>query len=479
MNQLIFFYVINCGLLFTVLGISRLCSAFRAKSGPGLVGEPASESAAVVGARKPRSLWKGRIRGLAWLFLGIVLLWTSPDPDSWGLATVGLLAYVMRLRLGKPPRVVSHQGGQESRLAEIVTQQVERAFGPNGQVGLVVGAVAKGEETLMGYGTREFGGWQPPDGDTVFEIGSITKVFTGILLAQEVERGELGLDDRVSDRLPEGWSLSESARGITLRHCTTHTSGFPRLPANLLGVSSVLRLVFAGRDPYRDYSEGSFSDALASVELRSEPGTRYRYSNFGVGLLGFVLAKRHGSDYETLVTSRICQPLGMLKTVITADDWHREHTPAEYRISVNLGPMRLAAESEEWRLPNHLAGAGAIRSTGHDMMTFLKANMGLIPTPLDSGIRRSHQALFQENASFSIGMNWIRSFESSLSQTILWHNGGTGGFRTYLGFTEDYQYGVFALSNTANSVDSLAVDILKSLAREYSPGLPTSPAKPD
>lgn len=479
MNQLIFYYVFGCGLLFTALGASRLLSTFRTGSGPGLAGGPASESPAVAEGKKPRSLRKGRSRGLAWLGLGAVTLWISPDHDSWGVATLGLLAYVMRLRLGRPPTVVPQPREQGSRLAEIVTREVERAFGPNGQVGLVVGAIAKGEETLLGFGTRRLGGAQPPDEDTVFEIGSITKVFTGILLAQQVESGELELDDRISELLPEGWSLSEPARGITLRHCTTHTSGFPRLPANLLGVSSVLRLVFAGRDPYRDYSEGAFRDALATVKLRSEPGTKYRYSNFAVGLLGFILAKRHGSDYETLVTSRICRPLGMDRTVITADDWHREHTPSAYRVSVSLGPVRLSAEGDEWRIPDHLAGMGAIRSTGRDMMTFLKANMGLIPTPLDSAIRRSHQELFQENANLSIGMNWIRSFESSLSQRIVWHNGGTGGFRTYLGFTEDHQFGVFVLSNTANPVDTLAVDLLKTLARESTRALPMSSTKRD
>src|SRR5271157_4005057 len=93
--------------------------------------------------------------------------------------------------------------------------------------------------------------------------------------------------------------------------------------------------------------------------------------------------------------------------------------PAKYRSSVEMGPVRLALASDEWQIPNHLAGAGAIRSTGRDMMTFLKANMGLIPTPIDEAIRRSHQELFEEHANRAIGMNWIRSFESNISQNII------------------------------------------------------------
>jgi hypothetical protein len=84
------------------------------------------------------------------------------------------------------------------------------------------------------------------------------------------------------------------------------------------------------------------------------------------------------------------------------------------------------------------------------MMTFLKANIGLVSTPIDAAIRRSHRELFRDTTGLTIGMNWIRSFDDELAQNIIWHNGGTGGFQTYLGFTEDRQFGVFVLGNTAN-----------------------------
>ena len=145
--------------------------------------------------------------------------------------------------------------------------------------------------------------------------------------------------------------------------------------------------------------------------------------------------------------------------------------PEKYRLVFRPGPLSFGLKSDEWRLPNHLAGAGAIRSTGLDMMTFLKANMGLVSTPIDAAIRRSHRELFRDTDVQTIGMNWIRSFDDELAQNIIWHNGGTGGFRTYLGFTEDRRFGVFVLGNTANSVDPLAVEILKSLVREQVMGV--------
>ncbi|AGA28305.1 serine hydrolase domain-containing protein [Singulisphaera acidiphila] len=490
MNNLLPLFVVGCGLWLSFLGVWGRLSTFRTGSGAGSAGEPTSRASAAVTvkAKVPTSLRIKQIGGLFWFCMGIATLWFSgirdprTRPNSWTLASVGLFWVVIGVWefLTTVPRRVRRQllSEENGRLAEIVTQHVEQAF-PEGHVGLVVGAIAKDEEILLGFGARQVRGSQPPDADTVFEIGSISKAFTGILLAQRIESGELELDDRIAELLPEGWSLSEPAREITLRHCTTHTSGFPRLPANLLGISDVFHMLLGG-DPYRDYSEEEFRNALATVKLTCDPGTEWGYSNFAAGLLGFVLATQNGTDYETLVTSKICQPLGMHRTTITNDDWLREHMPANYRFVLNLGPASFGLKSDEWQLPNHLAGAGAIRSTGRDMMTFLKANMGLIPTPIDAAIQRSHQVLFQERADRAMGMNWIRSFESAISQNIIWHNGGTGGFRTYLGFTEDHQYGVFVLSNTAIvGVDALAAGILKTLVRDQGPvSLPQSMATP-
>jgi hypothetical protein len=112
---------------------------------------------------------------------------------------------------------------------------------------------------------------------------------------------------------------------------------------------------------------------------------------------------------------------------------------------------------------------GAIRSTGRDMITFLKANMGMDSTPIDATIQRSHEELGQPHANRA-GMNWIRSFDREILKTVVWHNGGTGGFSSYLGFTEDRQYGVFVLANTSGRVDELAEGILEALVREYAPG---------
>ena len=448
MHDMLQFILPCCGLFWAVVGGWMVLPSRRGQT-PAAVTEPACESSEASKARPFARLGPRRFGGLVWFCLGIATLWFSG------------------IHIGASPAVGSQSREDNRPLAVIVTQHVEREFEQQGRVGLVVGAIAKNEEILLGFGTHQLGDSLAPNADTVFEIGSISKVFTGILLAKLVESGELELDDRVVKLLPDGWTLSDAAQDVTLRHCTTHTSGFPRLPANLLGFTNTVHYLFGG-NPYRGYSEEEFRKAVATVELEFEPGSDRSYSNFAVALLGRVLSTQNGTDYETLLTSEICDPLGLHRTVLTNSEWHDEHLAAGYRAAIRIGPGMIALGSSQWELPRHLAGPGGIRSTGGDMLRFLKANMGLIQTPIDAAIRRSHQELYKQSKIRAMGMNWIRSFEPSLSQNIIRHNGGTGGYSSYLGFTEDRQFGVVVLSNTSKSIDELAEGILKALVRRSS-----------
>ena len=414
--------------------------------------ERRAKAAAIAAAMTTGSQrWSGAVL----VAMGLAILWFS----NFSVVTTTVAA--------------TPSSGTSKALAELVTRVVEQELDRNSHVGLVVGVVAKDQEALVGFGRERLGDPSPPDADTVFEIGSITKTFTGVLLAQRVERDELELDDQVGDLLPEGWTLSEAARPITLEQLTTHTSGIPRLPANLLGVGNVFGQAFGG-DPYRSYSEEDFRAALADLELNFEPGKSREYSNFAVGLLGFVLATKNGTDYETLLKSEILKPLGMQRTTITNDAWHDEHVAPGYRGALTMGTAEVAMGSSPWNLPNHLAGCGGVRSNGGDMLRYLKANMGRLPSPLDAAIRRSHQELYEEYPGRAMGMNWIRSTEDSTGQTVLWHNGGTGGYRSYLGFTEDGQFGVVVLSNTSNSVDGLGQEVIEALVRSSGDSKPVT-----
>ena len=170
-------------------------------------------------------------------------------------------------------------------------------------VGIVVGLIEPQGRRIVAHGSMAQGDAQPVDGDTLFEIASVTKVFTTLLLADMVRRGEVALDDPVAKFLPPDVKVPERGRAITLEDLATHTSGLPRMPSN-----------FAPRDwanPYADYSVDQLYAFLSDYTLTRDVGTQYEYSNLGMGLLGHVLARRAGTDYETLVGSRIAKPLGM------------------------------------------------------------------------------------------------------------------------------------------------------------------------
>src|ERR1700685_4616941 len=177
-------------------------------------------------------------------------------------------------------------------------------------VGIVVGVIDAKGRRVVAYGSLEKGDKRPLDGDTLFEIGSITKVFTSLLLADMAQRGEVRLDDPIAKYVPATAKIPQrDGQQITLVDLATHTSGLPRMPTN-----------FNPKDPanpYIDYTEDQLYTFLSSYELTRDVGVKFVYSNLGFGLLGQGLARRNGTDYETLVETRICEPLGMKSTRIT------------------------------------------------------------------------------------------------------------------------------------------------------------------
>jgi serine-type D-Ala-D-Ala carboxypeptidase/endopeptidase len=233
-------------------------------------------------------------------------------------------------------------------------------------VGIVVGVIDTKGRRVVSYGSLEKGDKRPLDGETLFEIGSITKVFTALLLTDMAQRGEVKLDDPIAKYVPSSAKIPQrDGKQITLVDLATHTSGLPRMPGN-----------FTPKDPanpYIDYTEDQLYAFLSSYELTRDVGVKFVYSNLGFGLLGQGLARRNGTDYETLVETRICEPLGMKSTRITL-------TP-EMEQRFAAGHSSDLVTVSRWDLPS-LAGAGALRSSTNDMLKFLAAAMGYSQTKL-------------------------------------------------------------------------------------------------
>ena len=314
--------------------------------------------------------------------------------------------------------------------------------------GLVVGLIDADGRKVYGYGTGAGDGSAAPDGKTVYEIGSVTKAFTGLLLAEMAGRGEVKLDDPVQQYLPAGVTVPQiGKRPITLAHLASHSSGLPRMPDNLAPADRA--------NPYADYTPEQMYAFLKRCKPARGPGEGVEYSNLGAGLLGHALSLRAGKSYEELLTERVLKPLGMADTRIALDDARRARLAPGHDADGNpAGP---------WDLPT-LAGAGALRSTADDMLAFVAANLGVAPVPreLAEAIAASHE----KRAAAATGESGVAlGWHVARKSRLVWHNGQTGGYHAFCGFSPDRKLGVVICANTATGlVDELADALLKRIA---------------
>ncbi len=312
-----------------------------------------------------------------------------------------------------------------------------RARVDNGwSVGIVVGLVDSTGARYFGYGGTSRSDGQPVNESTVYEIGSVTKVFTGLALADMVTKREVGLDDPVQRYLPDSVRVPRrDSLQITLRLLSAQRSGLPRLPSNMAPADPT--------NPYADYDARRLYAFLNGYTLARNPGASYEYSNLGVGLLGFALARSTGTSYENLLLQRIATPLGLASTRITL-------TP-ELRARLARGHQG-EREVSNWDL-DALAGAGALRSTAADLARFLAAAMGLVHTPLDSAFRLTQVIQGDAGPTLRIGLGWHVIWPDS--SPAYWHNGGTGGYHSFIGFDPRRKIGVVVLSNSSHGIDDI------------------------
>ena len=311
-------------------------------------------------------------------------------------------------------------------------------------VGMVAGILGPRRTRIVAHGSFSAIDPRPVDGDTVFEIASITKVFTALLLADIVLRGEVRLDQPVTELLPATASSPEwNGRKITLIDLATHTSGLPRMPANFAPKNEA--------DPYVGYTEADLYAFLSSHELTRDVGAAFEYSNLGVALLGHALSKRAGLGYEALLRQRVLGPLSM-------DDTGIALTPTQI---ARLAPGHNAAlqPAANWNL-ELFAGAGGLRSTANDMLKFLAAATGKTKTPLAPAFALMLATERQAFEKAQVGLGWMLLPRGD--DRIAWHNGQTGGYRSFAGYLAGAGVGVVVLSNaaTATGVDDIGFHLL-------------------
>lgn len=287
---------------------------------------------------------------------------------------------------------------------------------------------------------------QIENSESIFEIGSITKVFTAVLLADFITESKIGPTDKLQDYFD--FDLKEAGK-ITLTQLASHTSGLPRLPSNFDFSSA------NSHDPYKNYTATMLNSYLKNhLTLDHQPGTQYAYSNLGTGLLGYILTLNTQTPFEDLLRHRIFDKYGM----------HRSstNTPTN-NASVVKGLNPEGGITSSWNF-DVLAGAGAVRSCTADLAQFMVANFDSANTVLS----RTHKPLFKVNDQLEIGSGW-HIIRLNDKRKVLGHSGGTGGFTSSMAVDISRSEGVVILSNVstfhsnANLINELCFELLETI----------------
>lgn len=326
-------------------------------------------------------------------------------------------------------------------LSDAVRDNVQARIDNGTNTAIVVGIIDASGTKYYSFGVKSLKTKEPVSENTVFEIGSISKTFTGILLADRVIKGESKLDDPLQKYLPKGVTApTRNGESIKLFHLSNHTSALPRLPGNLNPANPA--------NPYADYSEKQLYDFLTNYTLTRDISSQYEYSNYAAGLLGHILAGKKGVTYEQLITDVICRPLQLSTTFITLTPDMKNNLAFGYSDGIEVANWDFSA----------LAGAGAIRSSVADMAKDVSANMGIVKSELYQAMELSHKNSRTEGTAPKVGLGWHISGTDDLE--IIWHNGGTGGYRSFAGFTKKGDKGVVVLTNSTASVDDIGMHLL-------------------
>jgi serine-type D-Ala-D-Ala carboxypeptidase/endopeptidase len=285
---------------------------------------------------------------------------------------------------------------------------------------LVFGVVEGDKSEVVAFGKLDDG--KAPNGDTVYEIASVTKTFTATLLAKAVLSGRVTLATPVGQLLPDFEIPSRGDKEITLGDLATHHSGLPQ-------------------EAFGDYNAARMKAILGVYKLPRDPGAAFEYSNLGFALLGYALAQLEHTTYRAIVDEEILKPLGMTMSGAVLTEAMRAH----------LAPGHdYTGKAANYFDADTLVGTGAIRSTANDMLRYLNANMGIDQSPLTTAMKLAQRPRRDMDKTMRIGLAWMTT-----DKGIVWKNGLTPGYRSFLGFTADGRRGVVILANTAADADDL------------------------
>ncbi|GAA0886845.1 hypothetical protein GCM10009120_54440 [Sphingobacterium siyangense subsp. cladoniae] len=314
---------------------------------------------------------------------------------------------------------------------------------------LAIGILKNGQTKTYFYGETAKGNQTPPTKTSIYEIGSLSKVFTAILLSNLVEEGTITLDQPIALFLPDTLKKNGELSKITFQMLANHTSGLPRLPDNLDKVKG-----FNENDPYKTYDKKALYNYLASFKNKKNQGEEYEYSNLGYAVLGDIICSIYKKSYDQLVKDIICKPLEMSNTFQVLDPKRKDTFKVYNKEGQEVIPWSFDA----------FGPAGGLKSTLEDLLKFANAQFKMPQTPLENAMANTRLFTFFLPPDTDLGLAWHMNLIDDL--TVYWHNGGTAGSSSYLALSPDKKSGVVILSNSAISTDDTGKAILDYLLRK-------------
>lgn len=331
----------------------------------------------------------------------------------------------------------------------VISKEIFRKRTP----GIIVGLIdSTGKRQIISAGALSKIDPRRPDGNTMYEIGSVTKVFTSLLLADMSLKQQVSINDPITRYLPSAVKISvKDGKVPTLLNLSSHTVGYPRMPDNVDPKDP--------DNPFADYTLQQLYDYVSRFPYTSDMGTFFRYSNSGYALLGNILASVAHKDYETLVKQGVCEVLDMKNTTIRL-------TPAQ-KANMAMGHSEYGLQVSNWDMPAFVA-TGALRSNVNDLLNFAAANLGIVKTKLWPAMELCHiPRIIKSKVEGDVTMGWTLVNENG--HEFLWKDGTTAGYRALVLLDRKKKNGLVILSNCLNPINDIAYHILDPIAYPVKP----------
>lgn len=328
-------------------------------------------------------------------------------------------------------------------LKELIIKRGKEECKNQNLIGMSIGLIKKNETITTNIGFKNLTTKEIADENTIYELGSVGKLFTAIMLQIGESRGDFRFEDSISKYLKEIVALNQKCKA-TLLNLATHTSGFPSIPTRMLDKISNFS------NPYLDLSISDLHHYLELCDENKKLG-HYEYSNLGMGILGYIFELKYEKDYESIIKDEILQKIGMVNTSITLSNSHYENIAQGYDEEGN--------ESEIW-IDKVLTGAGSFLTNLNDMLKFIRVNLNLENCEISEDLQKCHLPKHKE----FVGLGW--HIEPTYSnEQIHWHNGGTGGCRTFVGLNKKTQIGLIILSNSASEITDFGFNLINEIGK--------------